>query len=197
MKRRNIIFERDLRKQEEGEPVDSFITDLYSLAEHCQYDTLYDEMIRDRLVVGLYDSKRSEKLQLDAKLTLDTALTTARQSEAVKKQQLIIRQETIIKEESIGAVSRGGKYKPEEEENSSNKPQHVFDVENHPCTTDYTAPQRKPFATSVGKEDISKVHADQYHPLVQFIKNHHEARKISSLATFRKIQMTPGMLMYN
>ena len=112
MKRRNIIFECakfNLRKQEEGEPIDSFITDLYSLTEHCQYGTLHDEMIRDRLVVGLYDSKRSEKLQLDAKLTLDTALTTARQSEAVKKQQLIIRQETIIKEESIGAVSRGGK----------------------------------------------------------------------------------------
>ena len=37
IKRRNVIFERakfNKRKQEEGEPVDSFITDLYALAEH-------------------------------------------------------------------------------------------------------------------------------------------------------------------
>jgi len=38
VKRRNIIYERakfNRRKQETGEPVDSFITDLYGLAEHC------------------------------------------------------------------------------------------------------------------------------------------------------------------
>ena len=39
------------RKQESGESVDTFITDLYGLAEHCQFGTLHDEMIRDRIVV--------------------------------------------------------------------------------------------------------------------------------------------------
>ena len=42
VKRRNIIYERakfNKRQQEAGELVDSFITDLYSLAEHCQYGT--------------------------------------------------------------------------------------------------------------------------------------------------------------
>ena len=50
VKRRNIIFERakfNMRKQKEGEPVDTFITDLYSLMEHCAYGTLHNEMIRD------------------------------------------------------------------------------------------------------------------------------------------------------
>ena len=40
VKRRNPIFEPtkfNSRKQEEGEPVDSFITALYCLAEHCGY----------------------------------------------------------------------------------------------------------------------------------------------------------------
>ena len=39
-----------MRRQEEGEPVDSFITSLYWLAEHCNYCDLHDEMIQDRIV---------------------------------------------------------------------------------------------------------------------------------------------------
>ncbi|XP_068671157.1 uncharacterized protein [Montipora foliosa] len=80
VKRRNIIFERakfHRRKQESGEAVDSFITDLYGLAEHCQFGVLHDEMIRDRIVVGLADQKLSEKLQLDADLTLEKAINTS------------------------------------------------------------------------------------------------------------------------
>ncbi|XP_055922791.1 uncharacterized protein K02A2.6-like [Eupeodes corollae] len=53
--RRNVIYERAMfnsRKQEEGEPVDTFITSLYALAEHCNFGALHDELIRDRIVVG-------------------------------------------------------------------------------------------------------------------------------------------------
>ena len=64
-------------------PVDSFITDLHALAEHCNYKDLHDEMIRDRTVVSLRDTALSEKLQLDSKLTLEKAVTTARQAETV------------------------------------------------------------------------------------------------------------------
>ena len=92
--KRNVIFERakfNRRKQEDGESVDSFITALYGLAEHCSYGALHDEMIRDRIVVGLKDDKLSEKLQLNAELTLKQAIDQARQSEAVKKQQAFMR----------------------------------------------------------------------------------------------------------
>ena len=94
VKRRNIIYERakfNQREQETGEPVDSFITDLYSLTEHCQFGLLHDEVIRDRIVVGLADQKLSEKLQLDAGLTLEKAINSVRQSESVKSQQSIVR----------------------------------------------------------------------------------------------------------
>ena len=77
VKRRNVIYERarfNLRKQEEGETVAAFINDLYVLVEHCEYGALQDEMVKDRLVVGLRDSKLSEKLQLDPSLTLDAAV---------------------------------------------------------------------------------------------------------------------------
>ncbi len=61
------------------------------LAAHCQYGVLYDERIRDRIVVGIRDRRLSEKLQMQATLLLDEAVTQVRQSEAVKKQQLTVR----------------------------------------------------------------------------------------------------------
>ncbi|KAL7861742.1 hypothetical protein SRHO_G00131830 [Serrasalmus rhombeus] len=92
--RRNIIFERakfNQRQQELGESVDCFITALHCLAEHCGYGELHDEMVRDRLVVGLRDTKLSEHLQMDPELTLAKAVTRARQSEQVKKQQEVLK----------------------------------------------------------------------------------------------------------
>ena len=74
--RRNVIFERakfNSRKQEEGETVDSFITALYGLAEHCEFGQLHDELIRDRIVVGIRDITLSEKMQMDPKLDLAKA----------------------------------------------------------------------------------------------------------------------------
>ena len=62
-----IIYERakfNSRCQEPDEPVETFVTALYNLAEHCGYEALHDEMIRDRIVVGIQDRKLSEKLQL-------------------------------------------------------------------------------------------------------------------------------------
>ena len=89
IKKRNVIYERtkfNLRVQKPEETVDSFITDLHSLAE-CEYGDLHDQLIRDRIVVGLLDKKLSEKLQMDSELTLEKAVTIAKQSEAVKQQQ--------------------------------------------------------------------------------------------------------------
>ena len=61
IKRRDTVFERakfNTRKQEAAESVDAFIIDLYCLAKHCNFGSLHDEMIKDRIVVGLLDSRR-------------------------------------------------------------------------------------------------------------------------------------------
>lgn len=88
--------------------MDSFITDLYALAEHCSYGGLHDEMIRDRLVVGLRSAKLSEKLQLDAELTLEKAVTKVRQTEAIKLQQSVVRGEGAAKQDiHVGSVNTG------------------------------------------------------------------------------------------
>ncbi|GBO34013.1 Transposon Ty3-I Gag-Pol polyprotein [Araneus ventricosus] len=103
--KKNTIFERaqfNKRVQLDGESVNTFITALYTLAEHCEYGVLHDELIRDRIVVGIRDKNLSEKLQLDADLTLTKVIERVRLSEAVKEQQ-----EKMIEKDnaSVNAIS--------------------------------------------------------------------------------------------
>ncbi|XP_077553431.1 uncharacterized protein LOC144168294 [Haemaphysalis longicornis] len=88
--RRNIIYERakfNTRVQLDGESVEDFATALHALADSCNYGELREELIRDRLVVGLKNHKLSQTLQLDPSLDLMKALTITRQNEAVQQQQ--------------------------------------------------------------------------------------------------------------
>lgn len=66
--RKNVVYERarfNMRKQEPNETVDAFVTALHALAEHCNYGPLHDELIRDRIVVGLADTRLSERMQME------------------------------------------------------------------------------------------------------------------------------------
>ena len=59
-----------MRVQRHEEPVDNFITDLFSLAEHCEFGA--------RIVVGLADKSQSERLQLEADLTMEKGHDTSK-----------------------------------------------------------------------------------------------------------------------
>ncbi|UYV69742.1 K02A2.6-like [Cordylochernes scorpioides] len=77
--RKNIIYERakfNSRIQEDRDPVDEFITSLYKLADSCEFEGLHDQLIRDRIVVGVRDKALSERMQLDSELTLEKADVT-------------------------------------------------------------------------------------------------------------------------
>ena len=92
----NVILERakfNRRAQKEGETAEEYITALYNLVETCNYKGLKEEMIRDRLVVGIRDTGLSEKLQMDPKLTLDEAKRKIRQREAVIEQRKELHQD--------------------------------------------------------------------------------------------------------
>ena len=91
--KKNIIYERakfNSRVQEDNESVSEFIMHLLKLAEHCDFQALKDELIRNRIVVGIKDRRLSEKLQLDPKLTLEKATQRVKHSELVRSQQGII-----------------------------------------------------------------------------------------------------------
>ncbi|KAK8762488.1 hypothetical protein V5799_026245 [Amblyomma americanum] len=86
----NVLHERakfNKRKQEAHGAVDTFVPDFYKLAESCEYGSRKEELIRNRLVVGLIDIILSKKLQLNAELTLEMPILAARNSEVVKLQQ--------------------------------------------------------------------------------------------------------------
>ena len=71
--RKNVIFERarfNRRNQLEGETAETYIMELYTLVESCESK---EEMIRDRLVVGIRDTSLSERMQMESDLTLDRA----------------------------------------------------------------------------------------------------------------------------
>ncbi|GBN20728.1 hypothetical protein AVEN_250575-1 [Araneus ventricosus] len=87
--KKNIIERAQFNKrvQLDGESVNTFITALYTLSEHCEYDVLHDELIRDRIMDGMRDKNLNEKLQLDADLNLTEAIERVRLSEVVKEQQ--------------------------------------------------------------------------------------------------------------
>ena len=77
--RRNLVIERakcNRRTQQPGESVDVFIQDLYRLAEHCDYGVLRirEQLIRDRIVVGVIDDALSYRLQAQADLTTPDGL---------------------------------------------------------------------------------------------------------------------------
>ena len=46
--------------KKEGETADEYITVLYELIETCEYGTLKEDILRDRLVVGIRDKRMSE-----------------------------------------------------------------------------------------------------------------------------------------
>ena len=92
--RRNTIVERarfNKRSQKPGESVDTFIQDLYTLADNCDYGTLKDDLIRDRIVVGVLDDSLSDRLQSKGTLTLAQTVQMSRQAETRAQNRDLVR----------------------------------------------------------------------------------------------------------
>lgn len=108
--RKNVIFERvhfNRRCQNEGEFVEQFITNLYQLAENCQYGAMKEEMIREQIVIWIKDTG----------LSLEKAKTKVRQIEAVQEHQQMIKGgfKPTLTPSSVDAVRR-------RQHNSSSRP---------------------------------------------------------------------------
>ena len=61
----NIIYERFMlnrRAQAEGETIDQYLTALKELAKTCQYGPMQDDILRDRVVVGIRDDGLRKQL---------------------------------------------------------------------------------------------------------------------------------------
>ena len=87
--RKNVIFERarfNKRNQLEGESIEQYITVLYGLVEKCEFRDFKEELLRDRIVVGIRDKALSDRMQMDPDLTLEKVKKATRQREAISEQ---------------------------------------------------------------------------------------------------------------
>lgn len=85
----NVIYERfrlNQRIQAEGETFDEYLTALKELGKTCQYGQMYDDMIRDRLVVGIRDNMVRKQLLQKKELSLVECVDTCRANESTTAQ---------------------------------------------------------------------------------------------------------------
>ena len=68
-----------------GESVAAYVAELHQLAEHCQYATILNDMLRDRLIWGVEDSRIQRRLLAEPELTFDKAFEIAMASESAEK----------------------------------------------------------------------------------------------------------------
>ena len=110
--RKNVIIERakfNRRSQLPDEPAEQFIASLYNLAADCNFGDLKDQLIRDRIVVGIKNQALSEQLQSDPELTLEKAKTLVRQREAIRDQQQFLKPSSDVSA-SVATVKSTQKY---------------------------------------------------------------------------------------
>jgi len=70
------------RCQKEGERIDSFVSDLSRLALTCEFGSLKDSLIRDRIVGGVISDNLRGEVSKKPDLTLQTAHDFCRTFEA-------------------------------------------------------------------------------------------------------------------
>ena len=78
-------FKFNTRSQQPGETIAISIAELKHLAEHCEFGTTWDEMLRDRIVCGVRDLRIHRRLLAEPKLTLKRAIDLVLAIEAADK----------------------------------------------------------------------------------------------------------------
>jgi hypothetical protein len=85
----NVVYERyvfNRRQQEPGETFDSFVGDLRQLVKSCEYATVEDSIVRDRIVLGIRDDVTRRKLLQARTLDLKSAIDICRAAETTSRQ---------------------------------------------------------------------------------------------------------------
>ncbi|UYV64396.1 hypothetical protein LAZ67_3000523 [Cordylochernes scorpioides] len=73
-----------------------FITELKHLAQECEFESLTESLIRDRLIIGILDRELKRKLLEDSQLTLPRAISIAMISESTCSQVASLNEQTMI-----------------------------------------------------------------------------------------------------
>jgi hypothetical protein len=108
--KRNVTYEPHVfntRSQGSVETIDAFVTELRLQANKCEFGALRDELIRDRLVVGIRSDSVRSRLLTEAELTLHKAIDICRAAEVTDSRMACIKSGG---ENKINALDRDSKY---------------------------------------------------------------------------------------
>ncbi|KAK3784424.1 hypothetical protein RRG08_039425 [Elysia crispata] len=84
----NVTLERykfNTGIQQEHETLDEFVTEHTRLAKQCKFENLKEDMIRDRIVVGIRRPEVKDRLLREADLTFEKAMSICRADEESRK----------------------------------------------------------------------------------------------------------------
>lgn len=115
----NVIYERycfNNRNQENGESFDEYLTALKVLAKTCNFGSLKDELIRDRIVCGIRDMGTRKKLLQEAGLTLQKCVNTSRSAEKRATQM-----KAMSGKEDVNALSQNEKHRSKDKNKNRKK----------------------------------------------------------------------------
>jgi hypothetical protein len=85
----NTVYERYVfyqRRQENGETFEAFLSDIRRLVKTCDFGTVEDSAIRDRIVMGIRDDATRKRLLQTRNIDLKGAIDSCRASSGEDKQ---------------------------------------------------------------------------------------------------------------
>ena len=94
------------RYRQQAETIATFVSELRSIAEFCNYGESLNDMLRDRLVCGINDSAIQRRLLAEDKLSFTKAMEISQGMEAATKNAQTLQSSSEVGEVQPGAVHK-------------------------------------------------------------------------------------------
>ena len=137
MPTKNIIIDRhnfNTCNQKQSEAFPSYLATIKILAKKCEFGTLNDELIRDRIVCGIYSDRVRKQLLREAALTLSSAVMICMASEQSDKNSKLLQKETNMHYVKTGG-DKSNKHKQRDWHGSKTPTEHKNSDACYNCNT--------------------------------------------------------------
>ena len=143
--KRNVVYERyvfNMCSQNAEETVDEFVNRIRKLASSCQFGTLTEELIRNKLVLGISDQSKKLRLLKEEDLTLNKAVNICRSSE-IANIQLKSMKASSKEVEEVHAVQGKTHRKPNKTPLNGGKTKLRATKDHQPAAKSHNSSKRK------------------------------------------------------
>lgn len=105
------------RHQDGNETIDKYVTDLRVLADTCNFGTVRDSLIRDRIVCGIQSSHVRERLLRESDLSLEKCIQICRAADLSKENVKTIEGQAVEGVHAVKKVAQAQGARPKETKN--------------------------------------------------------------------------------